>query len=357
MDMKRLASALGAALVAAFTSSAALVVQAAAPVSTTPVRYRIEGFNFPVEGFRTSVVGLNNRGEVGLNVIPQDTHDLDESQPFIYSRGRFENVGDRFWLLRGIGDNALAGTRHGSGDGWIYRSGGLTRLGDTLAPPAGTWIEAMSSAGQVTGYAGRAGTDVAFVSDGVNGRWVEIPGSVAANGLAVNDHGDVAGLVTFNVDGSFNTQAFVHSGGQTALLPESIGVPTAMNNAGQVVTYSGFLYDQGVITPLATNPVDINHRGWILGATELIHDGSVTAIGDLLTPRDRAMWTSFSAVAINDRGQIVGSGQRNGAHLLFLATPVPQPAAIVLMLVGLGFVGLVTKRHHGLTLLPRPMLV
>ena len=57
--------------------------------------------------------------------------------------------------------------------------------------------------------------------------------------------------------------------------------------------------------------------------------------------------TRSSANAINDAGQIVGSGSIGGQTHAFLLTPVPEPSALTLQasaLLGLGWVSLLRRR-------------
>ena len=58
-----------------------------------------------------------------------------------------------------------------------------------------------------------------------------------------------------------------------------------------------------------------------------------------------AGWDSLrSASAINERGQIVGIGERDGIDHGFLLTPVPEPGTLALLLLVLAFMGVHARR-------------
>jgi uncharacterized membrane protein len=70
--------------------------------------------------------------------------------------------------------------------------------------------------------------------------------------------------------------------------------------------------------------------------------GTMTDLNTLLDPISRAAWTLKSAEAINDFGQIVGSGLYDAdgpggspaVERAFLPTPIPEPATISLAVGG-----------------------
>lgn len=92
------------------------------------------------------------------------------------------------------------------------------------------------------------------------------------------------------------------------LLPgDNYGAATAVNNLGQVIGSSAY-----------------NVPGtWNVGPARMVlwRDGGVFELQSVLDPVSGDGWVISSADAINDLGQIVGSGTHNGQPALFLMTP------------------------------------
>jgi hypothetical protein len=64
---------------------------------------------------------------------------------------------------------------------------------------------------------------------------------------------------------------------------------------------------------------------------------------DLIDPSSG--WSELStALGINNRGQIVGSGHRGNTEYAFLLTPVPEPSSLAL--VGLAMLALIGRGFH-----------
>jgi probable HAF family extracellular repeat protein len=117
-----------------------------------------------------------------------------------------------------------------------------------------------------------------------------------------------------------------------------------INDSGQVVGASwtgsqqlpthAFLYSgSGPMIDLGTlgggdfsEALGINASGQVVGDSNglaFLYSGSgpMQDLNDLIPP---GLWTLSKAVAINDRGQIVGGGMIGGAYEAFLLTPVPE---------------------------------
>ncbi|TVT78026.1 MAG: hypothetical protein FHP92_02265 [Denitromonas halophila] len=136
---------------------------------------------------------------------------------------------------------------------------------------------------------------------------------------------------------------------------------TAINDAGAVVgtsTLGGFLWDGQEVTFLAAgetafSPADLDNAGNIvgvldgIGAAIRIMDGSfveLTAVSEGLDG-----WVLTEAVAMNAHGQIAANGMRNGVMHAFLLSPVPEPAAALMLLAGLPMVFLRGRRGAGVS--------
>ncbi|OSZ72736.1 hypothetical protein CAP39_05375 [Sphingomonas sp. IBVSS1] len=149
-----------------------------------------------------------------------------------------------------------------------------------------------------------------------------------------------------------------------------VGVTTT--NAG---VWSAFVWRNGVMNALslpgmATSASAINANGWVVGSYDpdgfssraqlWINDQPVDLIG--LVPALADFSSSF-AVGVNDAGQIVGYGYRNGRETAFLLDPsshgaVPEPASWAMLIAGFGLIGALQRRrsvrlhvmqslHHG----------
>jgi uncharacterized membrane protein len=127
---------------------------------------------------------------------------------------------------------------------------------------------------------------------------------------ALNDLGQVAGFVNFG--SQYNYDLATYTLGTLTIRTDLPGVfPTAMNDTGQIVGvlvfgYQGFIYSNGVLTPIGALPYAINATGTAVGATLDYSRAFFYQNGQIsyLTPPGAV---SAVANAINNSGEIVGS--------------------------------------------------
>jgi probable HAF family extracellular repeat protein len=184
---------------------------------------------------------------------------------------------------------------------------------------------------------------------------------------AINDNGVVAGETTLTGDGS--VQAFLHDGAGMTLLGTLGGYYSrvaALNNSNTVVGgshladggQSAFIYQHGVMAPMGlsgnSEALDINNMGVAVGYSDaggfIYADGQATLLDTLIDPASG--WHVLKGGAINDLGQVGASVCKPGG-LCYAAVliPVPEPAAWLMLLGGLGLYGALARRRDA-NLLP-----
>jgi probable HAF family extracellular repeat protein len=234
-------------------------------------------------------------------------------------------------------------------------AGGIVDLGGLRSS-----ARAINNAGQVAGRSRFAGANHAALFFG--GQVTDLgtlPGDSSSSGSAINAAGTVAGSST-SASGYQNAVLFTN--GQVVNLgADAFGygsVATGINDAGQVVgatfTAAGavpFLYDHATVTTFGTlggldyaQAYDINNKGWIVGMAIypdvpynipfLRTDGVFVDLNTLVTPASKGDYLISDAYAINDSGQIAGSVWRNGVLTAALLTPVPEPASLQMLVLG-----------------------
>lgn len=196
-------------------------------------------------------------------------------------------------------------------------------------------------------------------------RWVEVKGlktqePATTQLIAINDRCQIIGAVLQPILCAGGTRGFRWQEGVAIDLGTLGGegcVPTALNASGQVVGYSGlndpdpkgvagtcsshaFLWDESRIRDLGTirsgrisAALGVNASGQVVGWASTRADDRTAVdrvafvfrneiMQDLnqLIPSDSG-WNLSEARGINDRGQVIGLGRRNGTNCGFLLTP------------------------------------
>lgn len=222
---------------------------------------------------------------------------------------------------------------------------GMTDLGPVVA-------RGVNDSGQVVGWFNIGGdirSQHAFIT-GPNGFGMTDLG--APNGFSsfaydINNSGQVVGFYAFielfelSVNGLYDPRAFMTDANGTNIRTISTNWSAAfgINDLGQVVTTNNLLCDH-------CYPGD--------GYSFLVDHGAVTNINNQFSPYELA---GFNPVAINNNGQIAGTGFRWGSTSpegwrAFMVTsdtssptPVPEPSTYAMLLAGLGLIGFMVRRR------------
>ena len=225
--------------------------------------------------------------------------------------------------------------------GFLWENGSMIELPIL----GGNWGEANSIniLGQIVGTSSITdGERNAVLWDNNNITQVN-PNSIG-DASSINNRGQIVGY-SYNPEG--RKHAFLWQNGQLVFLEPFGGNYSGaydINNREQVVgsfdagygNYNRmFLWENGVFEDFGEErPTAINDMGQIVGSFGLWHNGTKTALFDLL--EDNGNWISLRPEDINNNGQIVGSGYIDGVTHSFLMTPVPEPATILLFCLGGG---------------------
>lgn len=348
----------------------------AGPAADAAPRYRLRDLGV-LAGDKSSVAAaINEQGDVAGGSYTRLDWPRQQGQVFLYQDGRMRGLGPltgESESVRGLSSRGevvgITADAAGRMRPFLYAEGRRVDLAASLGAREGRAL-GINAGGQVMGEA----DDHAFFYDGTRSRYVAFEGgSRRSFGVAINDHGvGVGGALD-----SSGYRTFVLEGGRTRLLANPDGYETwgdfygaDINNAGQILVnhmataddYGGSLiYDHGRyerLGGLGTVGLDINNKGWVLyddsffnpdwgdydSAPALYRNGQRWHVEDLLVPASAARWELGAAYAINDAGQIVGSGWHDGQLRAFIATPVPEPANAALLLAGLGVVSVAARR-------------
>lgn len=266
------------------------------------------------EPVSSTAYGINDAGQIvgssGSGSAVFGTG-LDATTAFLYQNGKMTPLGDQHLGFEADGINDK-GQIVGS-DAWrgfFYAKGKLVDFGTLSNQPAGNYSVASSinDAGQIVGsttvYQGHGRP---FNSHGFLYRLGSkknrmqdlgtLPGWENSYASAINERGQIAGCVN-RLRPHYSTQGVLWSHGKLIGLGYLSGTGTSqafgMNDIGQIVGTSdkcAFLWQHGAMLDLNT-----------------------------LIPANSG-WTLVEAHAINNKGQIVGTGLLNRDYHAFLLTP------------------------------------
>jgi hypothetical protein len=263
--------------------------------------------------------------------------------------------------------------------GFIYHAGTFTTIGDPSATNGETAYGANDSGVIVGEYDVGIGAPKGYIDNSGVFTTIQVPTPsffTIANGI------NNANVVVGSYDDPNGEHGFTYSGGVLTSIDDPFATQgtgaVGISNTGVVVgSYydatgaHGFVENGGVFTtiddPLAYNGsgglgsltgtglTGINSSGDIVGiyydaggvAHSFVDHGGVFEDFDTPYPATGEVFVT----GINDVGQIVGNyDPGDGTQSAFLATPVPEPAAWTLMLLGFGVAGATmrARRREGL---------
>jgi len=326
-------------------------------------------------GSYSAALDINEFGDIsGYSDIDSA---FGEGHAFLYQNGRMVDVGfsnDSISEARGINANGqiVGDYRNGrSGDSYafLYENGAAVNLGKLPAPYDGVAAAyAINDAGVVVGHANNyTGEPHAFMSR--DGAMTDL-GSLGGNRSVAFDINNQGTIVGFSTTPNNSLHAFAWNNDvmkDIGTLGGNLSVASGINSVGQITGYSNissngayhaFIYDAGVMSDLghlggdSAWAEDINTYGEIVGESLLAgsqnshaflyHGGSMFDLNNFIP--GNSGWTQIeTAMAINDRGQIVGQGTINGAIHGYVMTPVPETDIATMLMTGL--LGLFALRH------------
>ena len=269
-------------------------------------------FDNPIIGNNFWVMGVNDSRQVLLYSHQQLRAEVmhDGSEQEIWYRSGYSIEA---WAINNSG--VVAGTATvGFSLGFMWQNGTFTLLNDPQGP--NFWPRAIDENNALGGYKQYYYGQSPGAARWVNGVLEELrPGSSYVFGM--NNVGSYVG----GGEGAFYWRNY-----------QMIDIPTI---PGQGYSYALDVNDSDVVVGISYGSPDVAFR-WTPG-------GYAERLIDLIDPSDG--WTSLErAYSINNRGQIVGWGYRNGLRRPFLLNPVPEPVSGVVL--GASVVALIARRKR-----------
>ena len=340
------------------------------PAATTQAQrpaYTIQNLG-TLGGGTSGASGINSKGEVVGDSYTANGSD----RPFLYSNGVMQDLGTLYGPqgyyppypqgdrggANAISDNGLiVGTTYKytqinpatvqySNPGFRYSNGTMTEF------DSGS-ILGVNNAGQSVGRDTRVVNGVAigsYASLYSNGVEVDLGLGDGSSANAINNHGQIVGRAgqigaylyengsarSLGLPSGFlgsGANAISDSGIVAGLISKSDGTLSGVYHAA--LWQNGQALDLGTLGGKYSTAYGVNSAGVVVGEADrnLVNQLQSTAFvyenGVMYDLFAGTGWSGGSASAINDAGQIVGTGVYNGAIRAFLATPVavPEPGA------------------------------
>jgi probable HAF family extracellular repeat protein len=309
-------------------------------------------------GARSAAFSINNSGQVAGFAETAD----GRAQAFLYTDHTLINLG----TLGGFESYAYRISDSGFVIGRAQNAGGKNRAFVTILNSSMFDISSLDSnlggsfsvalgvngSGQVVGYfhtetQHKASRNRVFLySDHLV---TDLGTFGGADGIvtAINDSGQMAGSYGTEPEADYAERlAFIYTGGRIVNLGSlggKVTIAADLNNSAQVVGSSqtrggechAFIYSAGALTDLGTLrggtqsfAYGINKSGQVVGASDsvasrlhaFLYSGGIMRDLNSLIPTDSG-WMLTEARDINDGGQIVGNGIKDGQERAFLLTP------------------------------------
>ena len=304
-------------------------------------------------GMTTSAAGISSNG----NVTGSGDSASAISQAFLWAPAvGLEGIGSSLFAF-GAGVNA-SGTVVGyqfADDFSGYNAFLGDALGTTLIPTLGGANNAatgINNAGTAVGYSDTATGDTKAFSYNA-GALTPLAGAANTRANAINSSGAIAGQG--DIDGL--THPILWSGGTWIDLGVPLGYQSgyamAIADAGYVAGTLNdgiggtvaFVWQPGGMSPIGSltpggnsQAYGVNSSGWVVGASDgvaFVFEGGVMYDLNALLAGTTSSWQLSEADAINDLGQIAGTGYIDGQQHAFLLNPIssstPEPATVLLV--------------------------
>jgi probable HAF family extracellular repeat protein len=270
-------------------------------------------------GQNTMPSSLNDRGQVVGSSQSGRGGDRRSVHPFFWSEGLMlplpplepgvEGEPDQAFAISRSGRIAGVSLRRGNRQASIWRGGRPEPVGP--ASEDGTVARGINERGDVIINVGEGPLETAFYLAAGAGSEVEQLGGVDGShavALGLNNRLQAVGY------------SIARDGRQRAVLWQASGRATVLIRGKDLGTLPGFPKSQAMA---------INDRGQIVGRVYegtgksgraiLWENGSILDLNDLLPPNSG--WTLHSAEDINTQGQITGTGSHEGQRRAYLLTP------------------------------------
>ncbi len=261
---------------------------------------------------------------------------------YVYNSGEFTFIGQS---LNGINNNgSIVGFTEVDPESAFSDIDGVF---NTIVDPDGDGASpnGINDANVIVGYFTVKNSDhySGFIDSGGIYTTLDVPGAVGTYAYGIDNLGEVSGTAEMSRVGSVG---FTYINGIYSLIRQPGAYDTVVlgiNNLGVVVGLSSlgsFEYQNGVFSSVGiTEPFAINDKGDIAGINLGPHgDLAVAEIAGVITPIEppRSGYQHDAlAYGINNADDIVGG---------FIA--VPEPAAWMMMLVGVAMIGFAARRRR-----------